>query len=330
MSKPAQQTRLGAVPVAGTQPGLVVAGFGRHVLVETESGERVICHPRGKKSQAVVGDRVRWLPSQDEGTIEKIEERSNLFYRQDEMRTKSFAANLDQVLILIAAEPEFSESQLTRALIAAEAERITPLIALNKSDLTEPFARAWAKLAPYRDMGYKMLALAINPRTATIRLNGAQLTELPELINLLRGNKTLVLGPSGAGKSSLTNLLVPDARVLTAEISQALNSGKHTTTSTTLYWVKVEGDEARTTALIDSPGFQEFGLHHIDPMRLAHYMPDIKAHAQHCRFYNCTHLHEPGCGVISEVKSGRSPYGISASRYRLYSDLFAELSQPRY
>jgi hypothetical protein len=162
LSKLAQQARSGAAPVLGTQPGLVVASFGRHVLVETETGQRVICHPRGKKNQAVVGDRVRWLPSQDEGTLEKIEERSNLFYRQDEMRTKSFAANLDQVLILIAAEPEFSESQLTRALIAAEAERITPIIALNKSDLTEPFGRAWAKLAPYRTMGYKMLPLAIN------------------------------------------------------------------------------------------------------------------------------------------------------------------------
>jgi ribosome biogenesis GTPase len=115
----------------------------------------------------VVGDRIRWLPSQDEGTIEKIEERSNLFYRQDEMRTKSFAANLDQVLILIAAEPEFSESQLTRALIAAEAEGITPVIALNKSDLAEPFGRAWTKLAPYRTMGYRMLSLAIKPKTAS-------------------------------------------------------------------------------------------------------------------------------------------------------------------
>jgi len=135
-----------------------------------------------------------------------------------------------------------------------------------------------------------------------------------------------VLGPSGAGKSSLTNLLVPHARVLTAEISQALNSGKHTTTSTTLYWV----DEARTTALIDSPGFQEFGLHHIDPMLLANYMPDFKAHAQDCKFYNCTHLHEPGCGVTLEVKSTSEPSSISANRYRLYSELFAELAQPRY
>ncbi|MDP3796515.1 MAG: ribosome small subunit-dependent GTPase A [Polaromonas sp.] len=320
MSKPA---RAGAVPVAGTRPGLVVAGFGRHVLVETESGERLICHPRGKKSQAVVGDRIRWLPSQDEGTIEKIEERSNLFYRQDEMRTKSFAANLDQVLILIAAEPEFSESQLTRALIAAEAERITPIIALNKSDLTEPFQRAWAKLAPYRAMGYQMLPLAIKPKAA---LTEADDTQSARLIELLQGKKTLVLGPSGAGKSSLTNLLVPQARVLTAEISQALNSGKHTTTSTTLYWV----DSARTTALIDSPGFQEFGLHHIDPMQLAGYMPDLKAHAQNCKFYNCTHLHEPGCGVISEVNLADKPSSISPNRYRLYSELFAELSQTRY
>ncbi len=320
MSKPA---RPGAAALSGTLPGLVVAGFGRHVLVETPSGERLICHPRGKKSQAVVGDRIQWLPSRDEGTIEKIEARNNLFYRQDEMRTKSFAANLDQVLILMAAEPEFSESQLTRALIAAEAERITPIIALNKSDLTEPFQRAWLKLAPYRAMGYTMLPLAIKPKAPAAASNDRQSAEL---LALLQGKKTLVLGPSGAGKSSLTNLLVPGAQVQTAEISQALNSGKHTTTSTTLYWM----DEARTSALIDSPGFQEFGLHHIEPMQLANLMPDLKAHAQDCKFYNCTHLHEPGCGVISEVNSASSPSGISASRYRLYSELFAELSQTRY
>ncbi|MEO7160514.1 MAG: ribosome small subunit-dependent GTPase A [Polaromonas sp.] len=323
MSKPSRPARAGTATLAGTQSGLVVAGFGRHVLVETESGQRVICHPRGKKSQVVVGDRIRWLPSQDEGTIEKIEERSNLFYRQDEMRTKSFAANLDQILILIAAEPEFSESQLTRALIAAEAEHIKPLIALNKSDLAEPFGRAWTKLAPYRTMGYQVLPLAIKPKMATAPANDAQTAEL---MALLDGKKTLVLGPSGAGKSSLTNLLVPGARVLTAEISQALNSGKHTTTSTTLYWI----DEARTTALIDSPGFQEFGLHHIEPMQLANYMPDFKAHAQDCKFYNCTHLHEPGCGVIAEVKSTAGTSSISANRYRLYGELFEELSQTRY
>ena len=300
--------------------GLVVAGHGRHVMVETPEGKRLICHPRGKKSQAVVGDRVLWQATGDEGTIEKIEERRNLFYRQDEIRTKSFAANLDQVLILIAADPEFSESQLTRALIAAEAERITPVIALNKSDLATPFARAWERLEPYRRMGYSVLPLALKPA------GGAAESTVAPLRQQLAGKTTLVLGPSGSGKSTLINLLVPGAQVLTGEISTALNSGKHTTTSTNWYWV----DEDRTTALIDSPGFQEFGLQHIAPMHLASLMPDLKPWIANCKFYNCTHLHEPGCGLIAALNAGSNPPQISATRYKLYSDLFAELSQQRY
>ncbi|SEA36812.1 ribosome small subunit-dependent GTPase A [Variovorax sp. YR216] len=293
--------------------GLVVGSHGRHCIVETPDGERVICHPRGKKSQAVVGDRVQWQASQDEGTIEKVLPRTNLFYRQDEIRTKSFAANLDQVLILVAAEPEFSESQLARALIAAEAEHITPVIALNKRDLTTAFARAWERLAPYRQMNYQVLPLA---------LTAADAADRDALAGLLAGKTTLVLGPSGAGKSTLINLLVPGASAQTGEISQALNSGKHTTTTTTWYWM----DKASDTALIDSPGFQEFGLHHIEAMRLARLMPDVAEHATECKFYNCTHLHEPGCGVIAQVERG----AISPSRYRIYGELFAELSQSRY
>jgi ribosome biogenesis GTPase len=297
------------------QAGLVVASFGRHCLVETPAGQRLICHPRGKKSTAVVGDRVLWQGSHDEGTIEKVETRRNLFYRQDEVRTKSFAANLDQVLVLIAAEPEFSESQLARALIAAEAERIEPLIALNKSDLVEPFERAWARLLPYQGMHYGVLPLSL-------RLSGE--VDREHLLKHLAGKTTLVLGPSGAGKSTLINLLAPGAAALTREISQVLNSGKHTTTSSTLYWV----DPQRSTALIDSPGFQEFGLNHIEPMQLAGCMPDLKAHLGDCKFYNCTHLHEPGCGVIAAVGSDAASGGITPSRYRIYKELFAELSQP--
>jgi ribosome biogenesis GTPase len=300
--------------------GLVVAGHGRHVMVETLEGKRVICHPRGKKSQAVVGDRVLWQASTDEGTIEKIEERRNLFYRQDEIRTKSFAANIDQVLILIAAEPEFSEHQLSRALIAAEAERIAPLIALNKSDLTVAFARTWERLAPYRRMGYEVLPLALKPREA------AGESAISLLQERLHHKTTLVLGPSGSGKSTLINLLVPGASVLTNEISTALNSGKHTTTSTSWYWV----DEARTTALIDSPGFQEFGLQHIEPMHLANLMPDLRPWIKDCKFYNCTHLHEPGCGVLNALKQAPPNNAISPTRHRIYGELFAELSQTRY
>ena len=323
---------------AALNTGLVVGSHGRHCVVETADGQRVICHPRGKKSQSVVGDRVRWQAATDEGTIEQVEKRRNLFYRQDEIRTKSFAANLDQVLILIAAEPEFSETQLTRALIAAEAEQIRPIIALNKSDLGALFEASWQRLAPYRAMGYTVVPLSLkeaqrqndhpdqhHPLSPVAAQGQAQ------LLALLSGKTTLVLGPSGSGKSTLINSLVPGAQVVTGEISQALNSGKHTTTTTTWYWVdRIASATAQRTALIDSPGFQEFGLHHIAPAQLAQLMPDIKAHAQECRFYNCTHLHEPGCGVLAQVESESTPGAISARRHRIYQQLFEELGQQRW
>jgi ribosome biogenesis GTPase len=299
--------------------GLVVASHGRHCLVESADGTRRLCHWRGKKNEAVVGDRVQWQPSGDEGVIEAVQPRRNLFYRRDEIRTKSFAANLDQVLVLIAAEPEFSEMQLARALIAAEAQQITPLVALNKSDLVEPFERAWKRLLPYQHMGYGVLPLSLRQSRDTDRQH---------LLRHLHGRTTLLLGPSGAGKSTLTNLLVPQAQALTGEISQALNAGRHTTTATTWYWV----DSERQTALIDSPGFQEFGLYHIEPMQLPALMPDLKPHVAECRFYNCTHLHEPGCGVIAAValQPGGPPDRIEPSRYRIYRTLFEELSHRRY
>ena len=324
------------------EPGLVIASHGRHVWVEKPDGSRLICHPRGKKSHTVVGDHVLWKPTEDEGTIEKVLNRRNLFYRQDEVRTKSFASNLDLVLILIAAEPEFSESQLARALIAAEAEKIQPLIVLNKSDLSLPFAKAWERLGPYRAMGYPMLPMALKPHTpkSAAGLEKAEIEnhqsfhENWNVLNTqLQEKVSLVLGPSGSGKSTLINRLIPQAQALTQEISTALNSGKHTTTSTTLYWVGKE----RKTAVIDSPGFQEFGLNHIEPMHLAHLMPDMHRHSKSCKFYNCTHLHEPGCGVLGQITMQSSHENISQdsghispSRYFIYQTLFAELSFKRY
>ncbi len=290
--------------------GLVVAGHGRHYIVEPPEGRRVECVPRGKKSECVVGDRVRWMVTDAAGragVIEHVEPRRNLLMRRDEWKTKSFAANIDQLLVLVAVAPAFSESQLARALIAAESAGIPARIVLNKTDLPDADA-ARVRLAPYRAMGAEVVEVALKAAPEASR---------DALRERLAGRATLVLGPSGAGKSTLINLLVPDARAQVGEISQALNSGRHTTTTTQWYWL----DAARGGALIDSPGFQEFGLRHVAAQDLAALMPDLRAHAHDCRYYNCTHLHEPGCGVRAAVERGE----IAASRHRIYAEIRAEL-----
>ena len=292
--------------------GLVVAGHGRHYIVETPDGERLTCHPRGKgrnKSggDCVVGDRVRWQPSGDEGVIEHVEPRRNLLFRQDEWKTKSFAANIDRLLVLVAAQPVFSESQLARALIAAESAGIAAHIVLNKADLPGIVA-ARERLVPYAAMGVEVIEVALKAQPTRSRA---------ALDPWLAGGATLVLGPSGAGKSTLINLLVPDAKAQVGDISLALNSGRHTTTTTQWYWL----DDRRETALIDSPGFQEFGLRQVDAQQLPALMPDLREPAKECRFYNCSHLQEPGCGVRAALADGR----IHASRYRIYTEILAEL-----
>ncbi|MGL4667427.1 MAG: ribosome small subunit-dependent GTPase A, partial [Saezia sp.] len=188
--------------------GLITSAFGRHYQLELDDHTRLLAHPRGKKSDAVVGDRVIWQASQDEAVVDKIVPRRNLFYRQDEMRTKAFAANIDQIVLMIAAEPEFSSHQLNRTLIAAQAQDIDLIIVLNKADLDLPFSAALKRMHPYLEIGCKIVKTSMRqPET------------IPPLKAFLQNKVSLILGPSGSGKSTLINALIPDAQAQTREIS---------------------------------------------------------------------------------------------------------------
>ncbi|MFM0072385.1 ribosome small subunit-dependent GTPase A [Paraburkholderia sediminicola] len=292
--------------------GLVIAAHGRHYLVAPEDGSPMLqCFPRGKRSEVAVGDRVIYEPtSADQGVIVEIGERRNLLYRSDQYKSKLFAANLDQLLIVLATEPHFSEDLLGRALVAAEANELKPLIVLNKIDVTGALEGARKRLEPYRALGYTVVEVSIKTQP-----DGAR----PALLEHLQGHSTLLLGQSGMGKSTLVNLLIPDAEVATREISTALNSGRHTTTFTRLY--PLPGADGG--ALIDSPGFQEFGLHHLTEGRLERAFPEFRPLLPNCRFYNCHHLQEPGCAILEAVADGR----IRRERHALYAQLVHEASQ---
>lgn len=291
--------------------GTVIAAHGRHYLVQTH-GIRLECVTRGKKSDVAVGDIVKLKQtSPNQGVIESIGERKTLLYRSDQYKSKLLAANVTQLCIVVATEPGFSDDLVSRALVAAEAAGISVRIILNKIDVIELLPRMRERIALYANLGYpvhEVSAQSLPEQTCAM------------LKPLLKGQSTILIGQSGMGKSSLINLLVPDAELATREISAALDSGKHTTTFTRLFALDDE------SAIIDSPGFQEFGLYHLTEGMLERGFREFAPHLGNCRFYNCHHLNEPGCAILAAVEAGK----ISPMRHALYQQLVHESSQKLY
>ncbi len=292
----------------------VTASYGRFCTVRLDSGETLNAWARGKRSDAVCGDLVSINHTGDEAVIEHIEPRRNALFRQDEIRTKVFAANLDQVLFMVAGKPSFSDDLLGRALIACHVANVPVVIALNKRELPEA-NEARERLRLYASLGVQVIECSAKPSVDQQGLDAIRA--------LLQDKTTLVLGGSGVGKSTLINALVPDAKAATQVISEALNSGKHTTTATIAYALN------DSTTLMDSPGFQSFGLHHVSASQLADAMPEFHAaREQHggCKFYNCTHLREPGCAVLAALQTRE----IAAHRHALYTQVLQELQTQKW
>ncbi len=291
--------------------GIVIAAHGRHYLVEADSA-KLQCVTRGKKSDVAVGDVVNLQrTSANQAVIESIAERKTLLYRSDQYKSKLLAANVTQLFIVVATEPGFSDDLVSRSLVAAEAAGVAVHIILNKIDVTESLEKTRQRVAFYAGLGYPVheISARSNPE-ATCAL----------LIPLLRGQSTILIGQSGMGKSSIINLIVPDADIAVREISAALDTGKHTTTFTRLY--AIEGE----TAIIDSPGFQEFGLYHLTEGMLERAFPEFAPYLGKCKFYNCHHVNEPECAIRTAVQAG----DISPMRHALYLQLLHESSQKLY
>ena len=281
----------------------ITASFGRRYIVRTPDGKTYEATTRKKRIDFACGDQVHINHiNQQQVVIEDYLPRSSLLYRQDSTRCKLIAANVTLMLIVLAAVPTPSEMLLQRALLAAEAAQIQPLIVLNKADLPEN--DIWLqKISFYQDLGYELI-------------NISALRDVKKLRNRLQDECTILLGQSGMGKSTLTNALLGNIQARVGEISTALDSGRHTTTHAQLY------DLDKNSQLIDSPGLQAFGLHHLQIANLLSYFPDMRSYIGKCRFHNCSHRQEPGCALKQAVNEHK----IEPERLQFLQNITNELS----
>lgn len=266
--------------------GLIIAAYGRHYLAELSGGEILECVPRGKKSEIACGDVVEIeRTSADQAVIDSIAPRRTLLYRSDAFKQKLIAANVSQLIIVVASEPSFSDELLSRCLLAGHDQQLELLIVLNKCDLPQA-AAARAQLAPYAKIGYRVLEISARQ-------------DATPLLPYLQGHTSVLVGQSGMGKSTLLNAVIPEAQAATREISTVLDSGKHTTTHARLYHLNADSH------IIDCPGVQLFGLHHMDFAALERNFPEFLPYLGECRFANCSHSHEPDCAIRKATEAGK-------------------------
>jgi len=282
--------------------GRVVADFGREFLIELADRRQVVCTRKGKKQDATCGDFVEVrLTGAAQGSIERVGTRRNLLYRSDQWREKTLAANVDQAVILLAPKPAYSEAFLNLSLVACEAARIPVIIALNKSDLPE-HAAALKSLANYEKIGYTIVSMS------------AKFDTTQALLPFLERNMTLLVGQSGMGKSRTVNALVLSDVARVGDLAAARDSGTHTTTFSRIYRLD------RDTAIIDTPGFESFGLFHLTEDQIGEAMREFRPYLGRCKFNDCAHIEEPGCEIIGAAKNG----GISPERLSFYQVLIEQ------
>ena len=288
--------------------GVVVRATGSWYEV-LSNGERLQCRIRGKlrlkgvrsTNPVVVGDRVEGVcDEQGNYLITQIEPRTNYVIRRASNLSKEshiIAANIDRALLMVTLrQPETALEFVDRFLVTCEAYKVPVTLLLAKADLQEE-AEVAAFRAIYEPIGYPVMTVS-----ATTGEGVEQVREL------LVGATTLLSGNSGVGKSTLVQRIDPSLDIRTGEISDSHHKGRHTTTFSTMYPLSEGG------FLIDTPGIKGFGLIDIDDEELWHYFPEMMHYGRECRFYNCTHTHEPGCAVVAALEEGR----IAPERYESY------------
>ncbi len=301
---------LAAGELGPEREGLVVAHYGTQVAVESEPGHSQRCHLRANLQGLVTGDRVVWCEGDPVGVVVAQLERESVLSRPDPYgKLKPVAANIDQIILVIAPFPEPHANLIDRYLVAAETVDIEPVILLNKTDLLrdDPALqqRMDALLAIYPTLGYRVLRTTIKDDA------------LEELHRELRERVSVFVGQSGVGKSSLVNVLLPEAELRVGALSESTQKGIHTTTTAQLFHLTAGG------SLIDSPGIREFGLWHMTRDEVERGFREFQPLLGHCKFRDCQHQQEPDCAILQAMESG----AISERRMDSYRRIVASLDE---